>query len=162
MVFSRRNFLEKGIMVALAAAMPLKLANITTGQQERPSSANLPNGFQVPYESQINQVIYFKKSTFSPYLKTKFGIRLPNNKVLQAGLVRVYDIGPVKGRAADAAVGKECFSIIFRAPSYSKRIPQDTYTITHGALGTFELFLVPMDKDALGLYYQGIINHRNR
>jgi hypothetical protein len=161
MIFSRRGFLEKGMMVALTAALPLKLAGSVAGQQERNGLVNLPTGFQIPHESHANAVIYFKKSTFSPYLKTRFGIRLKNSKVVQMSLVRVSDIGPAAGRAADALVGKESFSIIFRAPSYSKRIPQDTYTITHGALGTFKLFLVPMDKDTQGLYYQGIINHRH-
>ena len=158
---SRRDFLKRGALVALSATMSLKFPGMAAGQlQEHAATQNLISGFHIPYESQTNAVIYFKKSTFSPYLKSRFGIRLRNSKVMQVGLVRVSDVGPVEGRNEDAAVGKESFLIRFNAPTYSKPIPQDTYTITHGALGTFQLFLVPMGTDSKGRYYEAIINHR--
>ena len=160
MALARRDFLKRGALVALSATMSLKFPGTAAGQQEHAAPLNLISGFHIPYESQVNAVIYFRKSTFTPYLKSRFGVRLRNSKVMQVGLVRVADVGPVNGRNEDAAVGKESFSIRFSAPTYSKPIPQDTYTITHGALGTFQLFLVPMGKDSKGLYYEAIINHR--
>jgi hypothetical protein len=161
MALARRDFLKRGALVALSATMSLKLPGTAAGQQQQHAAPqSLMLGFDIPYESQTNAIIYFRKSTFSPYLNSKFGVRLRNSKVMQVGLVRVADVGPVEGRKEDAAIGKESFSIRFSAPTYSKPIPQDTYTMTHGALGTFQLFLVPMGKDSKGQYYEAIINHR--
>ncbi len=160
MALSRRKFLKSGILVALSATIPLKIANTAAGQQRSPKPVSPGTVFQVPYESQTDPVYYFKKSTFSPYLNTIFRIHYQPKKVMSLRLIRVTDAGPVDGRKADAAVGKECFSIIFRAPLYSQPLSQKTYQIEHGALGTFNLFLAYKGKDRYGLNYEALINHR--
>ena len=161
MTISRRKFIKVGTLIALSASIPLKFADAASG---RPANAEPPaappTGFRVSHESLADAAYSFKKSTFSPYLNTKFTIRFAPAQVLATTLVQVVDAGPVAGREADAAVGKECFALLFRAPRYAKLIPQKSYLVQHDALGSFTLFIVPTNKDAKGQYYQAIINHR--
>jgi hypothetical protein len=161
MALSRRNFLKSGIMVAFSAAIPLKIADIAVGQQSSSNRLTVPpTTFQIPYASQSDPVFYFKKSTFSPYVNTIFGLYFTPQKVMSTRLIRVADAGPVDGRKQDALAGRECFSLLFRAPLYSKPLPDKIYQIEHGALGKFKMFLTFRGKDRYGLNYEAIINHR--
>lgn len=49
------------------------------------------------------------------------------------------------------------FSLIFRNTS-PVLFPQQTYTATHSAMGTFGIFLVPVARDAEGFLYQAVYN----
>ncbi|TCO70009.1 DUF6916 family protein [Marinisporobacter balticus] len=49
----------------------------------------------------------------------------------------------------------DSFSLIFKAP-LKHAFPQGTYKLEHLKVGTLHLFLVPIKKDADGLYYQAI------
>lgn len=169
MALSRRNFLKAGTFITLAAAIPLSITGVALGQDRSGPASSPTANFPLPPESYQDPVIYFRKSTFSPYLNTAFqirrnatfGIQTRRNapQAIEVTLINVDDAGPSDGRASDARLGKECFSLIFRA-SGKQALKQNTYTIEHGALGTFALFLTPAGTDAKGRYYEAVINHR--
>lgn len=52
---------------------------------------------------------------------------------------------------------KAPFSLVFRG-SHDAPLPQGTYPLENQALGTLEVFLVPLGPDGHGLRYQAIFN----
>ncbi len=51
----------------------------------------------------------------------------------------------------------ESFSLIFRAPSDTPQ-EQDLFNLTHPALGSVDLLLVPVRRAEDGLYFEAFIN----
>ncbi len=49
------------------------------------------------------------------------------------------------------------FSLLFRGP-HEPLLPQQTYPFAHNQLGAFDLFIVPIKRDADGLYYEAVFN----
>jgi len=94
---------------------------------------------------------------FTENLKTKFAFSLGGVKLGQMVLIEVHNLNPpyIKGEVTN---GKECFSLVFRGPR-KLGLRQETYTIEHSAMGTFQLLLVPADqKDPSGRHYEAVIN----
>src|SRR5687767_4375206 len=60
---------------------------------------------------------------------------------------------------ANATPGYEAFSIVFRGPS-DPLLPQGMRRFRHDAIGTFDLFTVPIRRDQHGLYYEAVFNRR--
>ncbi len=50
----------------------------------------------------------------------------------------------------------EPFSLVFRSSTH--RLQQSTFRLTHLQLGSFDLFIVPIEPDANGSKYQAIFN----
>lgn len=51
----------------------------------------------------------------------------------------------------------EQFSLLFRGDK-SKIHPQSTYPVEHDAIGAFDLFLAPVDRNDQGTFYQAVFN----
>jgi hypothetical protein len=49
------------------------------------------------------------------------------------------------------------FSLVFRGPQ-QPLFPQQIYPFEHERLGRFDLFIVPIRRDAHGFYYEAIVN----
>jgi hypothetical protein len=86
---------------------------------------------------------------FSEHLNTTFRVRVPQHPILPLELSEVTE----KNFVPHA----EQFSLIFRS-SASGYIPQGTYTFEHDKLGVFDLFLVPIGPDAIGMRYEVVFN----
>jgi hypothetical protein len=72
-------------------------------------------------------------------------------------LINVINQNPsfIRGEVTN---GRECFSLVFEGPR-SLPLRQETYTITHSTLGTFELLIVPGDQSrSSGRHYEAVIN----
>jgi hypothetical protein len=121
MTKSRRQFLQTGMFAAVFAAVPLKAA--------------LGSWLQQPDDP----LQYYSKATFLAYVNSIFQIQAASGAV-SATLVSVTDMpSPPDG---------ECFSLLFSGGSTA--LTQDTYVVTHSALGTFQLLLVPAGVDRHG------------
>jgi Domain of unknown function (DUF6916) len=158
MSISRRTFIRAGAVIALAAGLPLKIGLAAAGQQTpkpAPKSATRSALPPPPAVTQTDSLVYYTKATFESYLNSSFMISSKRTQALDVKLVEVKDIGPVPDQQV---AGKECFSLLFRGPSKRQ---QDTYTIKNGALGAFQLFLVPAGNDKKGYYLRAIINRLN-
>jgi hypothetical protein len=84
---------------------------------------------------------------FATHLHAVFDMQSPAG-VMPLRLVKADPAG-VSGRAGGA------FSLLFTAPS-GPWLPQAIYPVQHPALGTMEIFLVPVGPESGGNGYQAI------
>lgn len=96
-------------------------------------------------------------ASFSPYLGEKFCVRAGAVAPLELELVEVSAAGSGATQAAAARGGRAPFSIVFRGPVHPS-LSQGTYALEHTALGSFDIFLVPIALDARGLCYEAVFN----
>jgi hypothetical protein len=155
MPISRRIFLRTGTMVVLGAAAQSKLAKVVVGQKSG-QGVDTVTGFRVPAASMDDPLTYYTKATFVAHLNSQFRLRRGDSKSSVVTLVEVIDFTPSQQRKITAQVGnRECFSLVF---SGGKQLPQDTYTVEHGALGTFKLLLVPSGRPGGVPQWDAVIN----
>jgi hypothetical protein len=136
MATSRRDFLKKGSLVALAAGVPLSLAERAAGREAVvPSVAS-----------------GLTKAAFEAQLNTEFLINEGTSKVV-VRLVEVTDL-----RRRESAASKEAFSLLFQGDR-AAALKQSTYLIEHEKLGMFSFLVVPvMSRNKRPPYYEAIIN----
>lgn len=142
-------------MVALASGIPLSAAAIAHGQESGARRSNPAPGGQLPSEIYSDPLFYYHKSTFAPYLNTRFRFQTKALKWVLLTLVEVKNVGPVPDEATG---GRESFSLVFRSQTQFR---QNTYLLQHDALGKFNLFLVPVGRFNKGQKYEAVINRLN-
>jgi len=130
---SRREFLKRGTLMALAAGVPLGLTEKASGM-----STSTAAGLNM--------------ASFKSQLGTSFQINHQAAKV-KVTLVDVADFASRKQTAA----GKEGFSLLFRGPKETT-LEQDTYLIEHGELGMFSFLIVPVGTKTRAPHYEAVIN----
>ena len=131
---SRREFLKRGTLMALAAGVPLSLTEKAFGTTKSTAAG-------------------LNMAAFKSQLGTSFHINHQASKV-NFKLVDVTSFASGKQTAA----GKEGFSLLFRGPKEAT-LKQDTYLIEHEQLGMFSFLVVPVGtKDARGPHYEAVIN----
>ena len=89
------------------------------------------------------------KSMFSESLNSKFLIDREDGESIALDLVELRD-GFSDPRS-------ESYSLLFRGPG-TFVLPQQIVKLKHDQLGEFELFLVPVGRDANGVYYEVVFN----
>ena len=150
MSFSRRKFLRAGTLVAISAGIPLK--HVIAGTHGA--------GELTLDHSSIDKRRFLSRESFARHLNTNFSFR-HRDASATLELVEVNDLTPVAGRPSAAATGKECFAAVF-VGSAKTPLLQETYTVTHGSLGKFEMFVVPVGKNnRKGMYYEAVFNRLN-
>lgn len=92
------------------------------------------------------------ENEFSKHLNTKFKVAIEQPVELELEQVKSY---VPKG---DEQTGMERFSAFFIGPSESY-LQQASYPIEHEQMGRFELFLVPVSRDAKGFRYEAVFNY---
>jgi hypothetical protein len=139
---SRRKFLRTGLLAAVVAALPAKYVLGQSWKDRDGNPANNP-------PAQTDPLALYTKATFKTYLNSIFQLQT------FAGIVPVtlLEVGDLP-----APKGGECFSLLFRGGSRAFR--QETYTLVHPSLGTFQLLLVPAGADENGA--QGYLATINR
>lgn len=144
MSISRRIFMKVGTAAAIAAGLSLKPSIIAIAQEV---------GDKLGAPTQNDPLAFYTQSTFLQYVNSVF--RLRGLTTVDVTLERVEDTLPAK---TSKAGGRESFVLHFRGGS--RELPQNTYTVEHPALGTFQLFLVPTGADENGA--QGYVATINR
>lgn len=135
---SRRDFLKRGTVVALAAGVPLTMAQKAFGAERSPSSA----------------ASSLSKEHFLTQLNKRFVIGQGQTQVTTE-LVNVSDIKPAKGGVAPRR-GGEGFTLTFKG---ERGLLQDTYMIENAKLGKFSMFIVPVNKQADSIVtYEAVVN----
>jgi uncharacterized protein DUF6916 len=133
---SRREFLKRGTLGALAAGVPLGLSEKVSARGTATSSASVLN-----------------VAAFKSQLGTRFTINDDVTKV-NVTLVEVTNLASRKQTAA----GKEGFSLLFRGPGETI-LKQNTYLIEHAELGMLSFLVVPVRTgDTRSPHYEAIIN----
>jgi len=139
---SRRKFLRNGLLAALFATVPVKHV---LGQSWKDRDGNPNNNPPV----QSDPLALYSKATFKTYLNSIFQLHTFAG-ILPVTLTEISDLPAPKNG--------ECFSLLFRGGSQPLR--QETYTLVHPSLGTFQLLLVPAGTDENGA--QGYLATINR
>jgi len=132
MSISRRRFVKAGVLAAAVAAFPLRSI---LGQSLKERDGNPTEAPPVQADTLGN----YSKATFKSYLGSIFQLHTSAG-IVEVTLTNVDDL--------PAAKGGECFSLLFRGGSLAQK--QDTYTLVHASMGTFQLLLVPGGADANG------------
>lgn len=141
--------------MGLAAIVRGGIAPLAYGQSKQELGTGI--GFVVPKQVFSDPLYSLTSAMFTENLKTKFGFSLGGVKLGYMVLIAVNNLNPPFVRN-EVTNGRECFSIVFEGPR-SLPLRQNTYTITHSALGTFELLIVPGDQSKpSGRHYEAVIN----
>ena len=131
---SRREFLKRGTLMALAAGVPLSLTEKAFGTTKSTAAG-------------------LNMAAFKSQLGTSFHINHQASKVN----FKLVDVTSFASRKQTAA-GKEGFSLLFRGPKETT-LKQDTYLIEHEQLGMFSFLVVPVGTtDARAPHYEAVIN----
>lgn len=103
-----------------------------------------------------------KAEQLQEWINHDFQLQLPDNSVLSLELIEVRSLPSYldsfpKWRQ-DSGLRPSPFAIVFRGPR-TPALNQRMYTLTQDQFGTLEnLFLVPIDEDSNGRYYEAIFN----
>ncbi|MDT4952496.1 MAG: hypothetical protein QOJ02_634 [Acidobacteriota bacterium] len=135
--------MKAGIIATAFVAVPLKLAKSALAQTSSDNQLNAASSFNSTAGSQLDQLYYYNKSAFAPYVGTEFSVTVKPSKVRAITLIEVRDF--VDSSTQGISSGEECFSLLFLNPP-GKTFSQKTYEVEHPALGKFSLFLVPVGR----------------
>ncbi|HEV8370197.1 MAG TPA: hypothetical protein VGQ39_19750 [Pyrinomonadaceae bacterium] len=101
----------------------------------------------------------FTRSTFDPYAGGLFQAPNARGELITLTLLNVTTYKTQRSTKISTKTSREtdCFSLLFKA---SSQLPPFTsiHTISHPALGTFDLFLTPRQFDG-DWFYEAVINH---
>jgi hypothetical protein len=149
MTMQRRAFLRDAFRSTLSVGLLLAASRAGFGQKATEPA--------VPVEVQKDPVFQFVASTFEPYVGDVFTAPNARGEQVELRLVEVYKFEP-KNRLTKLARVSNSFSLLFKA---SGELPPFTsiHTISHPALGKFDLFLTPRKNDKDERFYEAVINH---
>jgi len=147
MTMPRRSFLRDAFRSTLSVGLVIAAARAGFGQK----SAG------VPLEAQKDPVFSFTSLTFEPYVGDIFTTPNARGEAIELKLVKLKKL-ETTNRLTKLARPSKCFSLQFKA---SDELPPFTsiYTISHPALGKFDLFLTRRKTDEGDLFYEAVINH---
>jgi hypothetical protein len=91
----------------------------------------------------------FTVTTFAERLGETFGVG-DGSDAVEMRLVEAASSG-----STSSEEGRKPFSIVFLGP-LEPLLPQRIYRFEHSELGTFEIFIVPIGRDADGVRYEAI------
>jgi len=153
MPHSRRAFLRGGLLSALSVG--LLLASSRAGFSQDPKTPITPA--DIPLEAQRDPVFRFSEETFKPYVNGIFTAPNARGEKIELRLIELVPYKPPKKLTA-RAVPSTSFTLIFKAAG---ELPPFTsiHTISHPALGEFDLFLSKRKTDDGDLYYEAVITH---
>jgi hypothetical protein len=100
----------------------------------------------------------FTRETLAPHLGETFRLHLDGATVLDLELVEATDLsqgGGAEARGPGAPPARAPFSLVFRG-SREALLPQRIYHLEHDRIGAFDLFLVPIGPDAVGMRYEAV------
>lgn len=90
-------------------------------------------------------------SSFAPHVGERFALRRaePGAAPLDLVLLEANALAHGEGRP------RTPFSLVFRGP-VQPVMPQSIHRLEHAAMGTLDLFLVPIGRDPQGIRYEAI------
>ena len=141
---SRRNFLKKGTLGAVAAGVSIGLTEKAAAINSSGPAAGL---------AAADAGARLDRAAFASQLNTTFRVKV-GNRSLNVKLVEVKDLGS-RGEGPNK---REAFALTFRGDRQSA-LRQETYTIEHARLGSFSFLVVPAPpREESARYYVANIN----
>jgi hypothetical protein len=96
----------------------------------------------------------YTRNLFEPYELTIFTVKPEEGEFVEVELIEVTDTTP-------EGFDGEQFSLVFQGP-HEPALDQRIYKLDHDALGSIELFLVPVGAPEKGRLYEAYFNLRSR
>ncbi len=138
---SRSGLLKLGAMAAVVlGAGPVSRAVA--------SDTVAKDGEAVPAGGRVGGPSHLQLATYIPLVGSTFTIHRPNTTSVPVKLISATRLRSEVG---------ESFSLIFRGDGNAK-LEQETYTIEHGKLGQFPLFVVPVGPARKGQALEVVVN----
>ena len=156
MGISRRSFIKTGTLTAVAAGVALR-PNLLAFGQRRTQSTSL--GYQFPIKAQQQPTFMFTRATFDPYVGDIFEAPDARGKMVSLTLLSATTNKPLANTklSTGKAIDTDSFSLLFKA---ERALPHSSIqTISHPALGKFDLFLVPHPQGGGVMLYEAVFNH---
>ena len=158
MSFERRRFLKSATLAAVSTGMTLGFGRAAMGQKKGKALDHLI-GHQIPIKAQQDLLFYFSEETFRAYLNDIFQAPDSRSRLVALELISVDGYKPKADAMVSTSKASETrsFALMFKA---SKPLSPFTsiYEMHHPALGKFDLFLTPREKDG-AFYYEAVFNH---
>ena len=145
MNLTRRELCQGSLFGAVAFALG--------GCNEGTSGTVLPaTGKPLPAETTTSGSYGLTLSSFAPHVGTRFTVTDASGPLATLTLVSAVDVG-----IGDRAISErgECFALSFEG--CDAVLTQDTYRMSHPALGDFPLFVVP-DRPSSRPRYSAVFN----
>jgi hypothetical protein len=99
----------------------------------------------------------FTLSTFTERQSKIFKLRLNSDLQLELALVGSSTIPPACPGGSRPPGARESFSVVFLGPK-EFQLPQSIYPFEHPEIGSFEMFIVPIDVTPEGFLYEAVFN----
>lgn len=88
---------------------------------------------------------------FAPLQGQRFDLRAEGETAMPVALVEAHPLTAHPGAA------RAPFSLVFEGPA-EPLLPQATYGLVHPALGSLDIFLVPVARSPAGIRYEAVFN----
>ncbi len=153
MPHSRRAFLRDGLRSALSVGLVLAAARVGFGQDPKtPTTAA-----EMPIEAQKDPVFTFSEETFKPYVNGIFTAPNARGEKIELRLIELVPFKP-SSTVTRSSTPTKSFRLVFKT---GEELPPFTsiHTISHPALGKFDLFLTQRKNDDGDIFYEAVINH---
>jgi uncharacterized protein DUF6916 len=148
---SRRQFLSTGTLVSLSAVIPRQ--GIISVFAQEPDAGQLGQ-FKVPPGIQPDERL--TEDNFSRYLYSEFRFSTSPFTEVSLQLVNVK-----RWEAQDTPRAQktklDSFSVLFKGPRKTA-LESNTYQVTHDWMGTFDLFISPVNDRKKQRIYQAVFN----
>lgn len=145
MVLARRKFVQSGLLFTASTALFWNARSVL--------AQTLKLGDQLPAEVLRDPVFTFRKETFEPYVGGYFEVPGARGTMIALKLVKVESYTP-----RPRTIPTDAFRLVFSA---EEELPifSSIHPVTHGALGTFNLFLTMRNSTRGEIYYEAVFNH---
>ena len=153
MIVARRDFLRAGTMLSLSAVIPMQGVVSVLAMQD----ATDRGAFKIPVEALPDERL--TQENFGRHLYSTFRIVTSPFTSIDLQLIDVKDGNSASASAKQAGkkAERESFSVIFLGPRRVS-LESKTYTFTHDQMGTFDLFISPVDDTKKQRTYQAVFS----
>jgi hypothetical protein len=102
------------------------------------------------------------KASFFRHLGERFSVRLDSSEQIEMVLIEVEGLSkPGKDPGSEPKdpdeIRKDPFTALFRGP-HEPFLRQKIRELEHDQMGEIEIFMVPVGRDEMGLYYESVFN----
>lgn len=154
MSHSRRAFLKDGLCSVLSVGLLIASSRATFGQGQKTPTTQA----EIPIEAQTDPVFTFSEQTFKPYVNGIFTAPNARGEKIELRLIELVPYKAPSKKVTSSSIPTKSFTLIFKTRD---ELPPFTsiHTISHPALGEFDLFLSKRKNDDGDFFYEAVITH---
>jgi hypothetical protein len=151
----RRTFLKSGAFAAVSAGLALSSGRLLLAQRSDRS-----RDFQIPLTAETNPLFSFTRETFEPYVGDIFQAPNARGEMISLTLTHVRNYRAKDTTKLSSKTPRELrsFSLTFHS---EEKLPQfsSIHTVSHPALGEFDLFLTSSQRNDGTFIYEAVFSH---